>query len=229
MRRSSSRPDSIQSPSTHWSDPSPSRCHSNAGPRGFPSSVTGPWPGNERTERTPRSTFRARSQTPAWVRSLGISSAPVESQNESSIPQIKRRQTLPRRTLEAGPDVASTDLTLAVSLSTVERLAQPDHALEDAATWASHVGIVSSEPSYIERRRVREAGYHQEFLSGPRSVAEALSAIRGYFGTERYVFVGADETSGAVETVPDWTYQSVADAAIAADWRLSTPFTVNRD
>jgi len=125
--------------------------------------------------------------------------------------------------------VASTDLTLAVSLSALERLARPDHALEDAATWASHVGIVSSEPSYIERRRVREAGYHQEFLSGPRPVVEALSAVRDYFETERYVFVGADETSGAVETVPDWTYQSVADAATAADWRLSTPSTVDRD
>jgi len=50
--------------------------------------------------------------------------------------------------------VASTDITLAVSLGALDRLARPDHALEDAATWASYVGIVSSEPSYIERRRV---------------------------------------------------------------------------
>jgi hypothetical protein len=125
--------------------------------------------------------------------------------------------------------VASTDLTLAVSLGALERLARPDHALEDATTWASHVGIVSSEPSYIERRRVREAGYHQEFLSGPRSVAEALSAVRGHFGTERYVFVGTDETSGAVEAVPDWTYQPVVDAATAADWRLADSSTEDRD
>ena len=84
--------------------------------------------------------------------------------------------------------MASTDLTLAVSLGALDRLARPDRALEDAAMWASHVGIVSAEPSYIERRRVREADYHQEFLSGPRSVAEALSAVRNNFQTERYVF-----------------------------------------
>ena len=125
--------------------------------------------------------------------------------------------------------MASTDLTLAVSLGALDRLARPDHALEDAATWASHVGIVSSEPSYIERRRVREAGYHQEFLSGPRSVTEALSAVQNNFQTERYVFVGTDGTGGAVEKVPDWTYQSVADAAAAADWRLVTPSTEDRD
>ncbi|VTT85149.1 hypothetical protein DM2_31 [Halorubrum sp. DM2] len=125
--------------------------------------------------------------------------------------------------------MASTDLTLAVSLGALDRLARPDRALEDAATWASHVGIVSSEPSYIERRRVREAGYHQEFLSGPRSVAEALSAVRNNFQTERYVFVGTDETSGAVEAVSGWTYQPIVDAATAADWKLSTPSSVNRD
>ncbi|MDB2226086.1 hypothetical protein PM023_15665 [Halorubrum ezzemoulense] len=80
--------------------------------------------------------------------------------------------------------MASTDLTLAVSLGALNRLARPAHALEDATTWSSYVGIVSSEPSYIERRRVREAGYHQEFLSGPRSIAEALTAVRGHFETE---------------------------------------------
>ena len=125
--------------------------------------------------------------------------------------------------------MASTDLTLAVSLGALDRLARPDHALEDAATWASYVGIVSSEPSYIERRRVREAGYHQAFLSGARSVAEALSAVRNNFQTERYVFVGTDETGGAVKTVPDWTYQSVADAATAADWKLTAPSTADDD
>ncbi|MFO7832829.1 MAG: hypothetical protein R6V31_01930, partial [Halohasta sp.] len=112
--------------------------------------------------------------------------------------------------------MASTDLTLAVSLGALDRLARPAHALEDATTWTSHVGIVSSEPSYIERRRVREAGYHQEFLSGPRSIAEALSAVRGHFETERYVLVGTDETAGVVGTVPDWAYQSVTEAAKAA-------------
>jgi len=125
--------------------------------------------------------------------------------------------------------VASTDLTLAVSLGALEQLARPARALEDATTWTSNVGIVSSEPSYIERRRVREAGYHQEFLSGPRSIAEALTAVRGHFETERYVFVGTDETARVVETAPDWAYQSVTEAAKAAGWQLESVSTADDD
>jgi hypothetical protein len=100
----------------------------------------------------------------------------------------------------------STDLTLAISLEALEELARPNQALEDAATWTSHVGIVSSQPSYIERWRVREAGYHQE-----------------------YVFVGTGETSGVVKTVPEWTFRSVTDAATAADWQLATPSSATDD
>ena len=121
----------------------------------------------------------------------------------------------------------STDLTLAISLRALEELARPTRALEDAETWTSYVGIVSSEPSYIERRRVREAGYHQDFLSGPRSVEEALATLRSHFETERYVFVGTDEASEVVQGLPDWSYQSVTDAARAADWPLVTDSSAN--
>jgi len=121
----------------------------------------------------------------------------------------------------------SNDLTLAVSMGALDKLARPTRALEDAATWTNHVGIVSSEPAFIERRRVRDAGYHQDFLSGPRSIEEALSSVRANFETERYVFVGPDETSRVVKTTPDWTYRSVKDAASAAGWRLATTPTDN--
>jgi len=77
-------------------------------------------------------------------------------------------------------------------------------------------------PSFIERRRVREAGYQQDFLSGPCSIEEALLTLGDHFETERYVFVGAEEASGVVKTVPDWTFQSVTDAAADADWRLGS-------
>lgn len=72
-----------------------------------------------------------------------------------------------------------TDSAVYVSGALAE-LARPEAALEDASTWTSHVGIVSAEPSYIERRQVRESGYHQDFLSGPRSIEEALSTLRDH-------------------------------------------------
>ena len=119
------------------------------------------------------------------------------------------------------------DLTLAFSLWALEKLARSKQAFEDAATWTSYIGIVSSESSFLERRRVREAGYPQDFLSGPRSIEEALSSLRNHFETERYVFVTTDETDGIVETVPEWTFQSLTDAARAADWPLATDFSAN--
>jgi hypothetical protein len=119
------------------------------------------------------------------------------------------------------------DLTLAFSLWALEKLARSKQAFEDAATWTSYIGIVSSESSFVERRRVREAGYPQDFLSGPRSIEEALSSLQNHFEAERYVFVTTDETDGIVETVPEWTFQSLTDAARAADWPLATDFSAN--
>ena len=174
-----------------------------------------------------RCTFRERSQNPASVPSPGTSSALVESQNASSHHEPGPVHREHRRPPEGGLEIPSNDVTLAFSLQAFEELTRPTRAFEDAATWAFHIGIVSSESSFIERRRVREAGYPQDFLSGPRSIEEALSSLRNHFETERYVFVGTDETDGIVETVPEWTFQSLTDAATAADWRLESAPTVD--
>jgi hypothetical protein len=63
---------------------------------------------------------------------------------------------------------------------------------------------------------VRDAGYEWDFLSGPRSIEEALSSLLNHFETERYVFVGTEETSEVVAEVPDW--QLVATSAVDDDW-----------
>ncbi|WP_449406654.1 DUF7124 domain-containing protein [Natrinema saccharevitans] len=55
------------------------------------------------------------------------------------------------------------------------------------------------------------------------------SSLRNYFETERYVFVGLDETRERGERVPDWAYQSVTEAATAADWRLGTTSSTGDD
>jgi hypothetical protein len=115
-----------------------------------------------------------------------------------------------------------SDLTLAFSIQALEKLARPNRAIDDAEMWTRHIGIVSSEPSFVERRRVREAGHQQDFLSGPRTIEEALLALGNHFETERYVFVGTDEVRGLAKSVPDWTFQSVTDAAADADWRLGS-------
>ena len=123
----------------------------------------------------------------------------------------------------------SNDLTPAFSLQALERLTRPERAFEDAATWTSHIGVVSSEASFIEHRRVREAGYEWDFLSGPRSIEAALSSLLDHFEAERYVFVGVEETSEIVERVPHWIFQPVTEAAGAADWQLVATSAVDDD
>ena len=63
---------------------------------------------------------------------------------------------------------------------------------------------------------MRDAGYEWDFLSGPRSIEEALSSLLSHFETERYVFVGVEETSEVVAEVPDW--QLVATSAVGHGW-----------
>jgi hypothetical protein len=125
--------------------------------------------------------------------------------------------------------VPSSDLTLALSLSALDELARPKAALEDAHDWAQHVGIVSSEASFVERRRVREAEYPQDFCSGPRSIGEALTRVHDHFETERYVFVGVSESDERAASDSGWAYRSVTDAATAADWRLAAAVAREHD
>jgi len=153
----------------------------------------------------------------------------VELQNSSKSHERVPIQRDYRRFQNEGPEMASNDLTLPFSLRALGKLARPKRAFEDAATWTNHVGIVSSEPTCIERRRVREAGYQQDFLSGPCSIEQALSSVVRHFETDRYVFVGPGETSEIVERVPHWSYQSVRDADTAAEWQLATASVADDD
>lgn len=113
-------------------------------------------------------------------RSAGTLPALVESQNESSrhdTGTIHRERLHPP---EGGPEMQSNDLTLVFSEQALEKLTRPKRAFDDIATWASHVGIVSSEPSFIERRRVREASYQYETSYQARGRSQkALSTLRG--------------------------------------------------
>ncbi|WP_049907346.1 DUF7124 domain-containing protein [Haloferax elongans] len=123
----------------------------------------------------------------------------------------------------------SSDLTLAFSLASLDELSRPRSALEDATRWATYVGIVSSEPSYVERRRVREAEYPQDFLSGPRSKVEALETARDNFQTQRYLFVGVSTSDEQTASDAGWAYKSITDAANAADWSLRDVFPSGDD
>ena len=114
------------------------------------------------------------------------------------------------------------DMTLAFELSALQALADPSSVFTDAREWATYVGVVSEEPTYVVTNYTRQHRIRQEFFSGPRGVAESLSSVREQFETGRHVFVGTTDDHSAIATETNWEYLPVSDAADAADWRLKT-------
>lgn len=112
----------------------------------------------------------------------------------------------------------STDMTLAFSHEALERLADPEAAIEDARTWSEYVGAVSAAPNGA-LTYTRERGIRLDFFSGTRTPGEALFAVTGSYRTERYVLVGVDGQAGLTER-GHWEFQHVEDAAERAGWEL---------
>jgi hypothetical protein len=109
------------------------------------------------------------------------------------------------------------EMTLALELETLRRLADPTAAVDDARRWTEYVGVVSAEPTYVVTNFTRQHRIRQDFFSGPRGVEESLRAVREQFDTARHVFVGTDETTA---DAAGWEYLDVEAAAGAAGWTL---------
>lgn len=112
------------------------------------------------------------------------------------------------------------DLTLALSLAALRRLADPAAAVADARRWSAAVCLVTDEPVYALTKFVRDHDIEQDYYPAPEPAAESLAEIRGHFRTDRYVFVGTD---AEVASVPDerWERKTVAAAAGDAGWELA--------
>ncbi len=115
----------------------------------------------------------------------------------------------------------SGDMTLAFELTALQALSNPAAVFSDAREWSRYVGVVSEEPTYVVTNYTRRHRIRQDFFSGPRGVKESLESVRSQFSTERYVFVGTDDTDAELAEAVGWEYLPVEDAAAAADWQLT--------
>jgi len=118
-------------------------------------------------------------------------------------------------------DPESDELTLAFSLSAVERLENPAAVFEDAQTWSHSIGIIDDDTERIERV-VAEDGLRQEF-DVQRDRWFLLEEISETRSTHRRVYVGATDQDMRVSTLFDWEYVRLTDAAENAGWTLSAP------
>lgn len=117
------------------------------------------------------------------------------------------------------PEAGGDSMTLVLDLSGLERLASPADALEDAARWSSHVGVVGDDPSVV-RSFTERVDAHPDFVSGTGGTAGALSAVRQRFATERHVFISADDSELATARALGWESLPLEEAATKAEWSL---------
>ncbi len=116
---------------------------------------------------------------------------------------------------------AGDGMTLAFELGALEALADPSAVFDDAREWATYVGVVSEEPTYVVTNYTRKHRIRQDFFSGPRGVEESLESVRRQFDTARHVYVGTSENDAEIATTVGWEYLPIEEAAEAADWQLA--------
>jgi hypothetical protein len=117
-------------------------------------------------------------------------------------------------------DTESGRVTLAFSLSAIDRLADPAAVFEDATAWSQSIGIVDSDTDRIERI-VAEHDLRQDFDMTDRDKWFALEEICETESTPRHVYVGASDADMRVATMFCWEYVNVTEAAENPDWELS--------
>ena len=113
-------------------------------------------------------------------------------------------------------------LTLAFSLSAIDRLEDPSAVFEDAAAWSDSLGIVDADTEHIARV-VEEHDLRQDFDMAGRDKWFALEEICEAYPTTRHVYVGASDDDMRVSTLFDWEYVRVTEAAANAGWAVSEP------
>ncbi|WP_256296757.1 DUF7124 domain-containing protein [Haloarchaeobius salinus] len=114
-------------------------------------------------------------------------------------------------------------MTLALELSALERLANPELVFDDARRWSKYVGVVSDKPTYVVTNFTRKNRIRQDFFSGPRGKGESLESVGEQFDTDRHVFVGTTEEDAELADEVGWEYLPIEDAADAAGWEMGEP------
>lgn len=112
-------------------------------------------------------------------------------------------------------------LTLVLTVSALERLADPPAIVADARRWSSHIGVVGGAPPDEVTGAVERAGIDPDFVSGEKGATGSLAAVRQRIATERYVVVGTDDAVRKTARALGWEYLPLEDAAEKAGWQLA--------
>lgn len=117
-------------------------------------------------------------------------------------------------------DSQTGKVTLAFSLSAIERLDDPEAAFEDAETWSRSIGIIDDDTERIEQI-VAEYDLRQDFDVQDRDKWFVLEEICETAATPRHIYVGASDADMRVSTLFCWEYIRVTAAAEKSDWEVT--------
>lgn len=119
-------------------------------------------------------------------------------------------------------DGSGGPMTLLLTVSAVERLADPEAVVNDARGWSEHVGIVGDTTERVSdvRAFVDDLEADPDLVAG--QVSGSLADIRQRLRTERHVLVGTTDRQSNIAAALGWEYQAVEDAADAAEWDLES-------
>lgn len=111
-------------------------------------------------------------------------------------------------------------MTLMLSISAIQRLADPGAAIGDARRWSEQVGVVGDGNESVEdvEAFVDDLDADPDFVAGPAS--GSLASIRQRVHSERHVLVGTSERHRSIASALGWEYKPVEEAAADAAWEL---------
>ncbi|TQQ83334.1 hypothetical protein EGH24_00595 [Halonotius terrestris] len=119
-------------------------------------------------------------------------------------------------------DTEAGTVTLAFSLSAIERLDDPAAVFADAENWSRSIGIIDDDTDRI-KQVVAEYDLRQDFDMEGRDKWFVLEELCETESTPRHVYVGASDADMRVSTLFCWEYVRVAEAAEKSDWALAEP------
>lgn len=111
-------------------------------------------------------------------------------------------------------------MTLVLTVSAVERLADPAAVVADAGRWTETVGVVGDDATAA----ADVSDYVDGLAAEPDVVAGrsggGLASLRQRLPTERHVLVGTTDQQADIGAALGWEFLSVETAAEEAGWTL---------
>lgn len=114
----------------------------------------------------------------------------------------------------------STSITLAFSLTAMQKLQDPSAVVENARKWSDNIGVITNEPEIDVTDFEYDHSINFDFTSGPRDIDGGLEKALLMMATDRHIFIGTNTQHENAAEAFDWEYLSVEEAAAAAEWEL---------